>query len=187
MVALPEEGRTAPAPKFPLGADVERVARINLLEGKMAGLAAELDSAEDGRTKGRLRRQLDQAEMSLAIIRLEVEQARDAEAELWELLWGTPQAVMWDQSAAFERLIAQFVRWNIRAEQGDLKAAVEARLRGAEFGLTPSSLLKLRREISETELVEERGQEQRERRQRRSEREKGGGQASDPRAGLFGT
>lgn len=183
LALLPEGGRQGDVPQWPLGPDVAMSAELDLLRDRMASAEAELADAEDGRTRGRLRRQLDQMGTAEAILSLRLEQARDAEVELWVLMWGTPQAVMWDQSAAFERMVAQWVRWNVRAEQGDLKAAVEARLRGAELGLTPSSLLKLRKEIAETTSAEERGQEQRERRRRR-EIPKGGDQ-SDPRGGLF--
>lgn len=142
-------------------------------------MSAELAESEDRRERGRLKQQLDRAAMAEGVLALKIEQARDAEVELWDLLWRTPQAIMWDQSEAFGRMVAQFVRWNVRAEQGDIKAAPEARLRGAELGLTPLSLLRLRRDIAETEAAEGREKDARERRAAR--RPKAQVETIDPR------
>lgn len=158
---LPAEGRTKPAPEWPLGPDVAMSAQVSLMEDKLAELAAQIDGEGDGRKKGRMQRQSDQLQMSLGVMRLRLEQSLDAEVELWELLWTTPQATMWDESSAFARMVAQFVRWNVRAEGGDLKAAVEARLRGQELGLSPLSLQKLRKEIEEARSAEDRGSKRR--------------------------
>lgn len=179
--ALPAEGRKGAAPPWPLAPDVSMTAALEHAQDKVASLSAELEAATDGRTKGRLRRQLEQTEMMVATLQLQLEQATDAEKALWDELWGTPQAVMWDESTAFARMVAQFVRWNIRAEQGDLKAATEARLRGAELGLSPLALLRLRREVEETQAAEERGKERRERTKPKSKPAGG----DDPRSGLY--
>ena len=179
VVALPAEGRLTPAPPWPLGPDVNQAAELEFQRDRIAALSAELAESEDRRERGRLRQQLDRAQMAEGLLALKIEQARDAEIELWDLLWGTPQATMWDQSAAFGRMAAQFVRWNVRAEQGDLKAAPEARLRGAELGLTPMSLLRLRRDIAEAEAAEGREKDARERRAARRPKERA--EAVDPR------
>lgn len=178
---LPSEGRKGSTPKWPLPPDAKQVALKELADDKVASLTAELAEEEDGRAKGRLRRSLAAAEQSSAILALQIEQAKDAELELWALLWSTPQATMWDDSPAFSRMLAQFVRWNARAEQGDKEAAVEARLRGKEFGLTPLTLLGLKQEIEATEAAEEKGKARRERAtQPRPKRGKG----DDPRSNL---
>lgn len=132
-------------------------AEVQMLEDKLASLAVELEDETDGRKKGRLKRSIDQLSLTCAVLKLRIEQAGDAEESLWAELWATPQAVMWDESTAFARMVAMFVRWHIRAEQGDIKAAVEARLRGQELGLSPLSLLRLRREVEETKAAEDRG------------------------------
>ena len=47
-----------------------------------------------------------------------------------------PQAVMWEESSA-GREVAQYVRWKIRGEQGDLESAKEARMLSDRLGLNP--------------------------------------------------
>jgi hypothetical protein len=180
FTALPSGGRKGKTPAWPLPQDAKTVALLELAQDRVASLTAELEQAEDGRTKGRLRRHLAQSEQSTAILSLQAEQQGDLEAELWGMLWATPQATLWEVSPAFARTLAQFVRWNVKAEQGDLDAAREARIRGKEFGLTPLTLLGLKAEVERVEEAEERGN------RRRSQgtppkRGKGG----DPRGGLF--
>ena len=87
--------------------------------------------------------------------------AADLEAELWAEMWTTPQAIMWDQSPSFRREVASFVRWQVRAEQGDLDAAKEARMRSDRLGLNPLALLRLRAEVEKAEEAEDRGRRRR--------------------------
>lgn len=179
LTTLPSAGRKGKAPAWPLLPDTERSARKELADDKITSLVAEIEEAEDGRTKGRLRRQLAQAEQVSAILSLQIEQQTDFELDLWKLLWSTPQATMWDASDAFARMLAQFVRWNVKGEQGDLDAAKEARIRAKEFGLTPLTLLSLKAEVERVEEVEDKGRRRRE----RSTKPKGPDEG-DPRAGL---
>ena len=182
FATLPAGGRKGKAPTWPLEADVAMTAELDLMRDRIANLQVELDGAEDGRTKGRLSRQLAAAELSEVMLTARIEQADRLEREMWDSLWSTPQAVMWDDSWSFGRLVAQFVRWNVKAEQGDLKAATEARLRGAELGLSPLALQKLRKEVEEADTAEERGRERRAR--RTPAPKKGGKSGDDPRATL---
>ena len=184
VITLPAEGWEGEVPTWPLAPDIAASTELEVLRDKSANLSAELASTEDGRKKGRITRQIEQLDITIAISESRIEQAADLELDLWEVLWRDPQAAMWSKSAAFTRAVAQWVRWNIRAEQGDLKAAVEARLRGAELGLTPRSLLALRREIAETEASEDRASERRQR--RTSERKNRAGGDDDPRNLLAG-
>ena len=163
FAVLDRAGRSGATPRWPLGSDARLSALKELADDRVANLTAELAAEEDGRAKGGIRRRLDAAEQQAAILSLQLEQAGDAELELWALLWSTPQATMWDDSPAFARMLAQFVRWNVKAEHGDKEAAVEARLRGKEFGLTPLTLLGLKQEIEATEAAQEKGKERRER------------------------
>ena len=137
---------------------------LELSEDRAASLQGEIAREEDGRKLGRLRRNLAQAEQAAAILRLQVAQQKDLEAGLWSALWATPQAQMWDESPAFSRMLAQFVRWNVKAEQGDLDAAREARLQRKGFGLTPMDLLRARAEIERVDEAEDRGGQRRSRR-----------------------
>jgi len=159
--SLPATGRSGSVPSWPLLPDPVMLAEKEVSESRICDLQVEIESAEDGRTKGRLRRQLAQAEMSVAVLGLKIEQGRDSEVALWGLLWADPQAVMWDSSVAFQRSVALFVRWQIRAEQGDLKAAPEARMMSDRLGLNPLALQKLRAEIEHAAEAEDRGKRRR--------------------------
>lgn len=176
FTSLPAAGRQGKAPVWPLLSDVQMTVERDQAQDRVASLMVEIEGLESGATKNRLGRQLVQAELRCATLTLQIEQAGDSEKALWSLLWATPQATMWDASPAFARMLAQFVRWNVRAEQGDLAAAVEARLRGKDFGLTPLTLLGLKAEVVRVEDVEDRG------RRRRTTQTPGRGQPDDPRA-----
>ena len=178
FTSLPASGRSGKAPGWPLPADAKATALYELAQDRIASLTVEVETEEDGRKKGRLRRTLAQAEQSAAIMKLQIEQQADLEDGLWSLLWATPQAKLWEDSAAFVRTLAQFVRWNVKGEQGDLDAAKEARIRGKEFGLTPLTLMGLKAEIERAEEAEAKGA------RRRSTPVKPKRDDGDPRAGL---
>ncbi|SDT84975.1 hypothetical protein SAMN04488548_1141, partial [Gordonia westfalica] len=110
---------------------------------------------------GRLRRDLNKNELLVAQLQLQIEQATDAEKALWADLWSTPQAVIWEESHT-HREVAQYVRWKVRAEQGDLKAAAEARQLSDRLGLNPLALMRLRAEVEHVDEVENRGKRRRE-------------------------
>ena len=160
FTSLPAQGREGDAPVWPLLPDVEMVSERDLALSRIKTLEAEIADAEDGRTKGRLRRQLSQNESAAAKLSLQIEQAEAAERALWAELWSTPQAVMWEQSYA-HREVAQYVRWKVRAEQGDIKAAGEARQWSDRLGLNPLAMLRLRIEVARADEVEDRGQRRR--------------------------
>ena len=113
---------------------------------------------------------------------LEIEQARDAEVGLWADLWGIPQAVIWEESHA-QREVAQYVRWKIAGEQGNLDSAKEARMLSDRLGLNPLALLRLRAEIEHVEAAEAQGEQRRRAvpTAQATRRKKG----DDPRNGLF--
>ena len=75
------------------------------------------------------------------------------------------------------------MRWKIRAEQGDMKAASEARQWSDRLGLNPLALLRLRVEIEQAAAAEDRGRARREKTQASPKRPSGKGE--DPRAGLY--
>lgn len=174
-------GRTGEVPRWPLQDDVRLSAELELARDRVASLQVELEQAEDGRTKGRLRRSLDKAEMTVATLSLQLEQSRDAEVALWAELWAMPQAVLWEESHA-AREVAQYVRWKIRGEQGDLDSAKEARMLSDRLGLNPKALLQLRAEVERADAAEDAG-----RRRRTGTRPatKAKGKGDDPRRGLF--
>lgn len=177
--ALDVAGRKGPAPAWPLQPDVKASAELEQLRDKVAALQVELEGAEDGRTKGRLRRSLDKAELTVATLTLQIEQAHDAEVALWAELWAMPVAVLWEESRA-AREVAQYVRWKIRGEQGDLDAAKEARMLSDRLGLNPLALLRLRAEVERVEGAEEQG-----RRRRAAAPPPQPKKGDDPRGGLY--
>ena len=120
-----------------------RVALLKHARDAIARMQVELEETKDGRKKGRLRRDLNKAEIEVARLELELEQATDAELGLWAELWRTPQAILWHEVHA-AREVAQYVRWKVAAEQGDIAAAKEARQLSDRLGLTPLALLRLR-------------------------------------------
>lgn len=83
------------------------------------------------------------------------EMAREREADLWESLWATPQAVMWERTHS-TLTVARFVRFSVLAEAGDVKAATEARQLEDRLGLNPQAMLRLRWEMSADEVAEQR-------------------------------
>lgn len=70
------------------------------------------------------------------------------ERKLWLSLWKTPQAVAWERTHA-HREVAAYVRWSLAAEDGDTKAASEARQLADRLALTPLALLRAGYEIVE--------------------------------------
>ena len=174
--SLPSTGRVGNVPAWPLLPDVATSAMLELARDRVAALQVEIAGEDDGRTKGRLRRELNKNEISVAQLQLQIEQATDMETALWADLWATPQAVIWEESHAF-REVAQYVRWKVRAEQGDLKAAAEARQLSDRLGLNPLALMRLRVEVEHADEVKQRGEQRRASKPRQPE-------SDDPRKGL---
>lgn len=160
FTVLPAAGRSGGPPPWPLLPHPAMVAQLEVARDRVASLQLELEHADDGRTKGRLRRELNKNELAVATLQLQIEQATDAEVSLWAELWAMPQAVVWEQAHAF-REVAQYVRWKIAAEQGSLDAAKEARMLSDRLGLNPLALVRLRLEIEKAEEAEDRGEQRR--------------------------
>lgn len=66
-----------------------------------------------------------------------------AEREMWERLWATPQAVVWEE-LGWTLEVALYCRCMAMAEQGDIKAAGEARQWSDRLGLNPAAMLRNR-------------------------------------------
>lgn len=161
FATLPSAGRAGGIPPWPLEPNVELTARAEAAQDALARIELELEQCDEPRRRGHLRRKLDQARTREAVATALWDRQCDIELELWEQLWSTPQATMWEASIAYTRMLAQFVRWNVKAEQGDLEAAREARIRGKEFGLTPLTLMGLRAEVERAGEAEARGNRRR--------------------------
>lgn len=180
---LPSIGRTGKTPRWPLTADLAMQAALETGRDRIANLQVELEDCEDRRRRGRIQRDLNRLEMSTAELELKIEQAADAEEAMWVELWAMPQAVMWEEAHA-NREVAQYVRWKIRAEQGDLKAGVEARQLSDRLGLNPLALLRLRAEVEQVTRAED---ENKRRREKRGSESSGKKKPDDPRGFLDAT
>ncbi|MFI5839442.1 hypothetical protein ACIA8K_06980 [Catenuloplanes sp. NPDC051500] len=157
---LPSEGRTKPAPRWPLIPDVVLTTRHKLAEGKVAELRAKIDEAEDlGNPTGPLERRLDQALEKAAICEAQLREQKALESRLWKDLWKLPQAVAWER-LGWTRDVAQYVRHKVMAELGDLDAAKEARQWSDRLGLSPMAMLRLRWRIASDEVGEKREQQE---------------------------
>ena len=183
---LAGQGRRIAAPAWPLRPDVHLTAELELARDRVADFQVQVEKETDGRKKGRLRRELNKNEMLVAKLTLQLEQATDTEVSVWRELWKLPQAVIWKETGA-NRELAQYVRWKVRAEQGDLKAATEARLLSDRLGLNPLALLRLRAEVEHVDDVETKGRQRRTTAPAKA-KDQGGGKGKgddDPRGGLY--
>ncbi|MGA4864115.1 hypothetical protein ACPB9J_15860 [Streptomyces lavendulocolor] len=108
-----------------------------------------------GRAKATVERKLTAAQTEANILDSQIEARQRLEAELWHDLWATPQAAAWER-LGWTREVAQYVRWKVQAELGDLDASKEARQLGDRLGLTPLAMLRLRWEIAPDEVAEQR-------------------------------
>ena len=178
---LPVEGRgSAVVPEWPLQPDPALLAQVGTLATTIDEVEVELGECDDRRSRGRLQRKLDIARERHAVATIKLELTEKGERDLWDSLWCLPQAVMWETSHA-HREVAQYVRWKIRAEQGEIEAAREARMWSDRLGLNPLALLRLRVEIENAEAAAERGAARRENRRTGKKADPD----QDPRQGLY--
>lgn len=158
MTKLPAGGRTGDPPPWPLMDDVVTAEKRDMARRQADELElALLEPDLQGRAKAAAQRKLDAAQTSAAILDKQLEAQATVEAELWTDLWATPQAVAWER-LGWTREVAQYVRWKVRAELGDLDASKEARQLSDRLGLTPLAMLRLRWEVTADEVGEQRQQ-----------------------------
>lgn len=153
-------GRKGDVPAWPLLPDVERTALLEVQRDRIANLQVEIEGTEDGRTKGRLTRELNKLEIASATLALQIEQAVDMEKSMWAAEWEKPQAELWEEAHA-HRAVALWVRLQIKGEQGDLRAAAEARQLSDRLGGTPLALARLRADIEQAEKAVAEGERRR--------------------------
>lgn len=176
---LPANGRGGrKAPPWPLRTDTSALLKKAIADETVERLRGQLNETEDRRSVRRLERELDVALATSGAIEAELGEQAGMEAELWDELWSTPQAAMWEK-LAWSREVAQYVRWKIRGELGDLDAAKEARQWSDRLGLNPLAMLRLRWEIERTDAAEAEGRQRR--RAAKPPAKKAGGRKVDPR------
>lgn len=150
---LPAEGRRGKAPAWPLPPDVKRKAQLERYGEQIEDLA--MDAQGQGREAAAARRRLLTLQEKADVLAAELEAAAEQEKILWADLWATPQAVAWER-LRYTREVAQYVRWQVAAELGDLDAAKEARQWSDRLGLNSLALLRLRWEIVRDEVDDQR-------------------------------
>jgi hypothetical protein len=74
-------------------------------------------------------------------------------------LWSSPQAAAWDALRVPTRVVASYVRFSVLAEDGDMKAATEARQCEDRLGLNPAAMLRNRWRIKSDDLADKRDSE----------------------------
>lgn len=160
VTSLPTAGRRGKLPPWPLPDDIAKRVMLRMASEKLESLRVDLDLCEDSRTRKRLESEVEAVALQVAITEAEIEATRTGEASLWAELWSTPQAVMWEQ-LCWAREVAQYVRWKVRGELGDMDAAKEARQWSDRLGLNPLALLRLRWEIERSEEAVDKGKRRR--------------------------
>lgn len=153
MTKLPAEGRQGDPPPWPLPADVSLQAKLDQLNDQIDEVAAAAEGTD--RAAKIAHRRLLSLQLRADVLTAEIEVGQQQEKELWAQLWATPQAVAWER-LRWTRDVAQYARWKIRAELGDLDASKESRLLSDRLGLNPLALLRLRWEIAADEVGEQR-------------------------------
>lgn len=144
---LPAEGRTGPAPRWPIGPDIETAASLAVAREKVAEF---LELQEAGKPVSEAR--LDLARQRVKVLEHVVAIQAKAERALWRDLWKRPQAVAWEHDG-YIREVALYVRLTILGENGNLNATKEARQHADRFGLNPQAMLRLRWSVADDEVA----------------------------------
>lgn len=147
---LPAEGRTGTTPRWPLGDDIETAARLMVAQETVARL-----EEDEAAGKPVSEAKLDLARQKVKVLEHVVAIQAKAERALWRELWRTPMAAAWELER-YTREVAQYVRWKVLGENGNIDAGKEARQLGDRLGLTPLALLRLRWEVAADELAQAR-------------------------------
>lgn len=147
------------APAWPLIPDVVLTARRGLAADKVELLEYTLAEAESPSKRAAVERKLDAARETLAILEAQLREQRKLESVLWRDLWRLPQAVQWER-LGWLRDVAQYVRFKVMAELGDMDSAKEARQWSDRLGLSPMSMLRLRWEVAVDETEPRRQERQ---------------------------
>lgn len=146
MTQLPAAGRSGAAPAWPLRADIALQVRLDTAKARAEDLVGEIEAEEDTRTRRRLEREYEKASTAAEVIQRTIDASMELELELWKDLWATPIATQWEKMS-WTREVAQYVRWKVQGELGDLNASKEARMLADRLGLNPLAMLRLRMEV----------------------------------------
>lgn len=147
--SLPAEGWKGRVPVWPLPTDVHVASELVVAEQSREVLEAQIDAGMA--TKGAPAR-LARLDQRIAELKAILAAAADLEAGLWKDLWRTPQAAAWHR-LRWTREVGLYVRWQARAELGDLEAAKEARQWSDRLGLNPTAMLRNRWRVVDDEVA----------------------------------
>ena len=136
---LPAGGREGKTPRWPLPPNLRLSSGLRAAMDRKGRLEAqaELD------TTPALERQITVLEERIALLEDQIKASARAERTMWRELWTTPQAAEWER-LGWMRTVAQFARWQVLGELGDMDASKEARQIADRLGLTPLAMLRLR-------------------------------------------
>ncbi len=181
MVPLPAGGFAGKVPAWPLIDDLTLEVKRSSLMAKAETLQDELEDSDSIKTQKKLQREMDAAMDQVKLIDRQIEMQRKLEVDLWNDLWRTPQAKMWND-LAWSRDVAQYVRWKVLAELGNIEAAKEARMWSDRLGLNPLAMLRLRWEIEKVDQAVATGNT---RRAATTAKRTPAAKKDDPRKGLY--
>lgn len=160
MTKLPAEGRKGPAPAWPLLDDIATKAKLEMAKGRVKQLLTEISECSDGRTRGKLNRELGALQETVATLTIQLREQRKVELAVWRELWATPQAVEWEHMG-WIRDVATYVRHKVRGELGSIDDAKEARMWSDRLGLNPQAMLRLRWTVVVDEVTARREEQKR--------------------------
>lgn len=149
---LPGKGCKMPAPEWPLLPERGLTNAIIVAKSMIEQCELALHDAEatsDHDLLNKAKRDLRNANAQLDVAEHDKDVTEAEELKLWAKLWTLPQAEAWHRLGGYTNEVAQYVRWKVLGELGDLKASKEARLLANTVGLSPAAMLKLRWDVSE--------------------------------------
>jgi len=153
MTHLPAQGYDGPVPDWPLGPDVGLRSQLQVAQARLDDLEFAYDEGKPVDED-----KIDRVRATVKTLQHVLAHQAEAEAELWAALWATPQAAQWAR-LRWTRTVATYVRWQVRGEAGDLKAAQEARHLNDRLGLNPVAMQRLRWTVVVDEVAEKREQQ----------------------------
>lgn len=134
--------RQGPPPPWPIPLDPGVAAQLDSLqlEGESMRQAAERE-VSDVRRKKQLEAKAAAAERAYLIARAREDMRGDLELAMWERVWHTPQAVVWEADGA-EDAVALYVRTYLEASRPEAPAALRTLVRqqAEALLLTPLAL-----------------------------------------------
>lgn len=135
---LPAAGRDGKVPRWPLAPNLKLSSGLRAATERKERLEAQHETEPSPA----LERQIALLEERIALLEDQIKASARAERAVWRELWAAPQAVEWERQG-WLREVAQYARWKVLGELGDMDAAKEARQLSDRLGLTPLAMRRL--------------------------------------------